>query len=58
MPCLSLAEIGAARYARTKTTFSRENCLVATCGARSPAIVCAGHRAQHAEGLQGAGLRC
>lgn len=29
MPGLSLEEIGAARYARTNTTFSFENCLVA-----------------------------
>lgn len=30
MPGLSLGEIGAARYARTGTAFSFENCLVAT----------------------------
>src|SRR5690606_7970786 len=29
MPGLSLEEIGAARYARTDTAFSYENCLVA-----------------------------
>lgn len=30
MPGLSLEEVGAARYARTNTAFSFENCLVAT----------------------------
>ncbi|WP_201285514.1 hypothetical protein [Chelativorans xinjiangense] len=31
MPDVSLEEVGAARYARTATAFSYENCLVSVC---------------------------